>query len=68
MGRGKMINPGWTAKVRGERFHVEGVTMLRCPKCKKPLGETNGSLLYKKCESCGRWVLLIRKNSVGANL
>jgi uncharacterized Zn finger protein (UPF0148 family) len=61
-----MINPGWTAKVRRERFHVEGMTMLRCPKCKKPLGATKGTLFYKKCESCGRWVLLIRKKITAA--
>jgi len=55
------VNPGWTAKVRKERFLVNGLTLLHCPKCKKPLGETDGSVLLKRCDSCGRWVLLTRK-------
>ena len=57
-----MLNPGWSAKIRKEKFPVNGLTMLKCPKCKKPLGELSGCILFKKCESCNRWVLL-RKNT-----
>ena len=56
-----MLNPGWSAKVRKERFEVKGLTMLKCPKCKRLLGEVSGRKLFKKCESCNRWVLLIKK-------
>ena len=58
-----MIYPGRTAKVRKERFSVEGLTLLRYPECKKPLGETDGGKFFKRCESCGRWVLLAKTES-----
>ena len=54
------VNTGWTAKVKKERFSVQGLTLLRCPKCKKPLGETDGNRFSKRCESCGRWMLLAK--------
>jgi len=56
-----MLNPGWRAKVMKIRPEVAGLDLLLCPKCKRPLAESNGTVLLKKCQSCGRWVLMKKR-------
>ena len=59
-----MINPGYTAKVRGERFEADAGPIILCPKCKKPLMNAIAERFMIRCKSCGWWIFM-QKVDVG---
>jgi hypothetical protein len=56
-----MLNKGFTSKVMNDRdpeFEALAGRQLLCPKCKKPLLNTDGKTIFTRCRSCKKWVFL----------
>jgi len=55
-----MLNPGYTATVRDQKFKADAGPVIRCPKCKKPLMEGVVVKYLARCKHCGKWVYLTK--------
>ncbi|MBU2551935.1 MAG: hypothetical protein KKB20_26230 [Proteobacteria bacterium] len=55
------INPGYAARVRDEPFMAPPGPDIRCPQCKKTLGQGRVVVFYTRCKHCRKWVLLKRE-------
>jgi hypothetical protein len=59
------VNPGFTARLSRGKPKVRGLTEYRCPQCKRPLGEGNGTIYVKKCDPCNVWAVLKKPLTIG---
>ena len=55
-----MINPGYISRTQKNPIKDVG-QVIRCPLCKKILGEGEVVVLHTRCKHCGVWVLLQKK-------